>query len=252
MTALTLYPAIDLKGGQVVRLRQGEMASATAFSADPGAQAAQFAAAGCRVIHVVDLDGAFAGASRNADSVQAIIAAARAHGAGVQLGGGIRDMAAIETWLARGVSRVILGSAAVRDPALVAQAARAHPGRIVIGIDARDGMVAINGWAEDSRIEAVALARQMAAHDIAGIIFTDVARDGMGAGINIPATIALAASCAVPVIASGGIGGAGDLSALARAAAALAPPARLDGVIVGRALYDGSVDIAGAKAALAA
>jgi len=242
MSGLTLYPAIDLKGGACVRLRRGEMADATVFSDQPGAQARSFQDAGCRWLHVVDLDGAFAGASKNAAAVDAILANVRIP---VQLGGGLRDMAAIARWLGAGVRRVILGSAALKNPELVREACRRFPGQIVVGIDARDGMVATEGWAELSQTSALDLALRFENAGVAAIIYTDIARDGMLGGVNIDQTLALAGSLSTPVIASGGIGGMDDLAALKAAAGE-----GLEGVIVGRALYDGRVDLAGALALL--
>ena len=241
--SLTLYPAIDLKDGQCVRLRRGEMAAATVYAEDPAAQARAWAAAGFAWLHVVDLNGAFAGRSVNGDAVRAILAAVRIP---VQLGGGIRDLAAIETWLADGVRRVILGSVAARDPALVRDACRRFPGRIVVGIDARDGMVATEGWAETTDLPAADLALRMADAGAAALICTDIARDGMLGGVNLEQTLALARLVSVPVIASGGVAGLDDLVAL-RAAA---PGTSLAGVVVGRALYDGRLDPAAALAAL--
>ena len=241
--SLTLYPAIDLKDGQCVRLRRGEMAAATVYAEDPAAQARAWAAAGFAWLHVVDLNGAFAGRSVNGDAVRAILAAVEIP---VQLGGGIRDLAAIETWLAAGVRRVILGSVAARDPALVRAACRRFPGRIVVGIDARDGMVATEGWAETTDLAASDLALRMADAGAAALICTDIARDGMLAGVNLEQTLALARLVSVPVIASGGVAGLDDLLAL-RAAA---PGTALAGVVVGRALYDGRLDPAAALAAL--
>lgn len=242
--ALTLYPAIDLKGGACVRLRQGEMDQATVYCADPAAQARAWQQAGCRWLHVVDLDGAFAGASRNGAAVAAILAASRVP---VQLGGGIRDLAAIERWLSAGVARVILGSAAARNPALVREACRLHPGRIAIGIDARRGLVATEGWAETSDLPALDLARRFEDAGAAAIIYTDIGRDGMLTGLNLDETLALAEAVATPVIASGGVGALADLAALKQAAGT-----RIEGVIVGRALYDGRVGVAEALALLAA
>jgi phosphoribosylformimino-5-aminoimidazole carboxamide ribotide isomerase len=218
------------------------MDSATIYSQDPAAQALAWQAAGFTYLHVVDLDGAFAGTSRNTEAVAAILAAATIP---VQLGGGVRDMGAIERWLAAGVARVILGSAALKNPALVRQAARAHPGRIVVGIDARGGMVAVEGWAETSDLPALDLARRVEDAGVAAIIYTDIARDGMLGGLNLDETLACAAATSIPVIASGGVGSLADLQAL-RARADL----RIDGVIVGRALYDGRIDPAAAIAAL--
>ena len=245
---LTLYPAIDLKDGACVRLRRGAMDEATIYAANPAQQARDFQEAGCRALHVVDLNGAFAGQAVNGGAVDAILAAARV---AVQLGGGIRDMAGIARWLERGVARVILGSAAVKNPALVREACRAFPGRIAVGIDARAGMVATEGWAETSTLSAEALALRIEDAGVAAIIFTDIARDGMLAGLNIAATTALAARLAVPVIASGGVAGVGDLTALAAAARGLRR-GRIEGVIVGRALYDGRLSVAEALAALTA
>ncbi len=218
------------------------MDSATIYSQDPAAQALAWQAAGFTYLHVVDLDGAFAGTSRNAEAVASILAAAAIP---VQLGGGVRDMGAIERWLAAGVARVILGSAALKNPALVRQAARANPGRIVVGIDARGGMVAVEGWAETSDLPALDLARRVEDAGVAAIIYTDIARDGMLGGLNLDETLACAAATSIPVIASGGVGSLADLQAL-RARADL----RIDGVIVGRALYDGRIDPAAAIAAL--
>lgn len=243
---LTLYPAIDLKDGACVRLRRGAMDEATVYAEDPAIQARAFQEAGCRALHVVDLDGAFAGRAVNAGAVDAILAAARVP---VQLGGGIRDMAGVARWLERGVSRVILGSAAVKNPALVRETCRAFPGRIAVGIDARDGMVATEGWAETSTLDAEELALRIQDAGVAAIIFTDIARDGMLAGLNIAATTALAARLSVPVIASGGVAGAADLDALAAAARGL-PGGRIEGVIVGRALYDGRLTLAQALSTL--
>ena len=244
MTALTLYPAIDLKNGQCVRLRRGAMDDATVYSSDPAAQAGAWQQAGFTWLHVVDLNGAFAGRPVNGEAVGAILDAVDIP---VQLGGGIRDMAGIEAWLAAGVRRVILGSAAVKNPALVRDACRAFPGRIVVGIDARDGRVATEGWAETSSIKALDLALSFEDAGVAAIVYTDIGRDGMLSGLNLPETVALAARLATPVIASGGVGGLQDLAALQRAAAGT----RIEGVIVGRALYDGRVDAAAALALFA-
>jgi phosphoribosylformimino-5-aminoimidazole carboxamide ribotide isomerase len=231
---LTLFPAIDLKDGACVRLRRGDMADATIFGTDPGAQARAWQDTGCQWLHVVDLNGAFAGRPVNQEAVAAILAAVTIP---VQLGGGLRSMVDIERWLDAGVARVILGSAAVKHPALVRDASRAFPGRVAVGIDARDGLVATEGWAETSTLGALDLARRFERDGVAAIIYTDIARDGMLAGVNIEATLALAGGISTPVIASGGIGSAADLRALRRHASG-----RLAGVIVGRALYDGSVD----------
>lgn len=247
MTGLTLYPAIDLKDGACVRLRRGEMADATVYSDDPGAQAQAWQAAGCRWLHVVDLNGAFAGQSVNTAAVRAILASVSIP---VQLGGGIRDLAAIERWLAAGISRVILGSAAAKHPDLVREACRLWPGRIAVGIDARDGFVATEGWAETSSLRALDLALRFEDAGVAAIIYTDIARDGMLGGLNLEQTLDLAARIATPVIASGGVGGMDDLAAL-KQAAARATGGRIDGVIVGRALYDGRVEPRAALALLA-
>jgi phosphoribosylformimino-5-aminoimidazole carboxamide ribotide isomerase len=240
---LTLYPAIDLKGGQVVRLLRGEMDQATVYSADPGAQARAFADAGFGWVHVVDLDGAFAGRPANAAAVRAILAAVP--GVPVQLGGGIRTMAVAEAWLAEGVARIILGSAAVKDPGFARAACRAFPGRVALGIDAKDGMVATEGWADVSDVSAVDLARRFEDAGAAAIITTDIARDGMLSGVNVAATAAMARAVAVPVIASGGVAGAADLVALRAAEAGIA------GAILGRALYEGRLSAAEALAAAA-
>jgi phosphoribosylformimino-5-aminoimidazole carboxamide ribotide isomerase len=244
MRVLTLYPAIDLKGGACVRLRRGEMNDATVYADDPGAQAAAWQNAGFRWLHVVDLDGAFAGRSVNTAAVRAILAAARVP---VQLGGGIRELASIEAWLAEGVTRVILGSVAAKNPALVREACREFPGRIAVGIDARDGFVATEGWAETSSLAAESLALRFEDAGAAAIIFTDIGRDGMLGGLNLDATAALARAVTTPVIASGGVGSVEDLVALRRVAA---ETPGIEGVIVGRALYDGRITPAEALKAL--
>jgi phosphoribosylformimino-5-aminoimidazole carboxamide ribotide isomerase len=244
--ALTLYPAIDLKDGACVRLRRGEMADATVYSADPGAQARAWQESGCAWLHVVDLNGAFAGRSMNGEAVRAILANVSVP---VQLGGGIRDMAGIAAWLEAGITRVILGSAAAKNPALVREACAAFPGRIAVGIDARDGFVATEGWAETSTLPAVDLALKFEDAGVAAIIFTDIGRDGMLTGLNLDQTLDLAARISTPVIASGGVGSLADITALRDRAAGA--PGRIDGVIVGRALYDGRVDPAEALRALA-
>lgn len=233
---LTLYPAIDLKDGKAVRLRRGEMAEATIYSDAPEKVAESFAAAGCRWLHVVDLDGAFAGKAVNGAAVRAILAAAKVK---VQLGGGIRDIAAIEHWLAAGAARVILGSAAVKAPELVRASCRLFPGRIAVAIDAREGMVAAEGWAETTEIAAEALALRFEDAGAAALIYTDIGRDGMLGGLDLERTLALARSVRTPVIASGGVGGIEDLIALREKA-----EGSLAGVIVGRALYDGRVALA--------
>lgn len=238
---MILFPAIDLKDGRCVRLVRGEMASATVFNDHPAEQARAFAAAGFEWLHVVDLDGAFAGTSRNGEAVDAILAAVPEMP--VQLGGGIRDMAAIEGWLGRGIRRVILGTVAVRDPTLVRTAARAHPGRIVVGIDAKGGRVAVEGWAETSQMTAVDLARAFEDAGVAAIVYTDIDRDGLLKGLNLEATVALAEAVSIPVIASGGLAGLDDIRKLVSPAAA-----RLAGAIAGRALYDGRLEPAAALA----
>lgn len=245
MTALTLYPAIDLKDGQCVRLRRGAMDDATVYSSDPAAQARAWQDAGFAWLHVVDLNGAFAGRPVNGAAIATILAAVTIP---VQLGGGIRDMAGIEAWLAVGIRRVILGSAAAKNPQLVRDACRAFPGRIVVGIDARDGKVATEGWSETSQIDARDLARAVEDAGIAAIVYTDISRDGMLSGLNIEQTVALANAVTAPVIASGGVGGPQDLLNLRNAAAST----RIEGVIVGRALYDGRIDPAAALASLSA
>jgi len=239
---MRLYPAIDLKAGACVRLQRGDMHSATLYSQDPAAQARAWQAAGFTYLHVVDLDGAFAGTSRNEQAVAAILASVNIP---VQLGGGVRDMGAIERWLTAGVARVILGSAALKNPALVREACAAYPGRIVVGIDARGGMVAVEGWAETSDMRALDLARRVEGAGVAAIIYTDIARDGMLGGLNLDETLACARATRIPVIASGGVGSLADLQALRTRA-----DARIEGVIVGRALYDGRIDPAAAIAAL--
>ena len=241
---MILFPAIDLKDGVCVRLRKGAMEDATVYNADPGAQAAAFEAAGFTHLHVVDLDGAFAGASRNEPAVAAILAATRNP---VQLGGGIREEAAIDRWLDRGVARVILGTVALRDPALVRQAACRHPGRIVVGIDARGGKVAVEGWARTSDMEAADLARAFEDAGVAAIVYTDIDRDGVLAGINWEATIALGHAVGIPVIASGGLASLDDIRRMTQPDAA-----HLEGAISGRALYDGRIDPAEALAILEA
>jgi len=240
--SLTLYPAIDLKDGACVRLKRGAMDDATVYSDDPGAQARLWQDAGCRWLHVVDLNGAFAGRSVNIQAVAAILVAATVP---VQLGGGIRDMAGVERWLQAGVSRVILGSAAVRTPALVHEACRAFPGQVAVGIDARDGFVATEGWVETSSMSAADLALRFEDAGVAAVIYTDIGRDGMLSGLNLEQTFALAARLRTPVIASGGVGSVADLQALRDQATP-----GIDGVIVGRALYDGRVGVAAALAAL--
>jgi len=231
---MILFPAIDLKNGQCVRLEQGDMARATVFDLDPAAQARAFATQGFEYLHVVDLDGAFAGKPMNAQAVEAML---KAVAMPVQLGGGIRDLKTIEAWLAKGIARVIIGTAAVRDPELVKGAAKQFPGRVAVGLDARDGKVAVEGWAETSQVTALEIAQRFEDAGVAAIIFTDIARDGLLKGLNLDATIELAERISIPVIASGGFASIDDVRAL------LAPRARkLAGAIAGRALYDGRLD----------
>jgi len=237
---MILFPAIDLKEGRCVRLIQGDMAQATVFNDDPAAQAEAFARQGFAWLHVVDLDGAFAGRPMNAAAVEAIL---RRVTIPVQLGGGIRDLRTVEGWLAKGIARVIIGTAAVRDPDFVREAARLHPGRIAVGIDAKDGRVAVEGWAETSSMTAEDLGRRFEDAGVAAIVYTDIARDGILTGLNIPATLALADAVSIPVIASGGLASIADIERL------LEPDcARLAGAITGRALYDGRIDPAEALA----
>jgi phosphoribosylformimino-5-aminoimidazole carboxamide ribotide isomerase len=231
---MILYPAIDLKDGQCVRLRRGDMNDATVFNTSPAAQAAAFEAQGFRYLHVVDLNGAFAGKTVNGDAVDAILSAVSMP---VQLGGGIRDHAGIEAWLARGVRRVILGTVAVRNPQLVKDACRAFPDRIAVGIDARGGKVAVEGWAETSEFSALDLARRFEDAGVAAIIYTDIDRDGILTGLNLDATAALADAISIPVIASGGLAGLDDVRQLLSPACA-----KIAGAITGRALYDGRLD----------
>ncbi len=242
--SFTLYPAIDLKGGKVVRLRRGEMADATIYAEDPAEQARAFAAQGFSWLHVVDLDGAFAGKPANAEAVSRILGAA---GMPVQLGGGIRRMETVEAWLSAGVARVILGSAAVKNPELVRQACREFPGRVAVGIDARGGMVATEGWAETSTLSARDLALRLEDAGAAAIIYTDIERDGMLGGVNLDATRDLARALATPVIASGGIAALDDLVGLKAAAAE-----GIAGAILGRSLYEGRIVPAEALALAAA
>lgn len=239
-----LYPAIDLKDGQCVRLKLGEMSQATVFNDDPAAQALAFERQGFTYLHIVDLNGAFAGKPVNGAAVEAILAAITIP---AQLGGGIRDLATIEAWLSKGIRRVILGTIAVRDPALVREACRLFPGRIAVGIDAKGGKVAVEGWAETSELTAVALARRFEDAGVAAIIYTDIERDGVLKGLNLAATAELARATSIPVIASGGLAGLDDIRALLR------PEHRmLNGAITGRALYDGRLDAREALALLAA
>jgi phosphoribosylformimino-5-aminoimidazole carboxamide ribotide isomerase len=244
VNSLTLYPAIDLKDGKCVRLRRGEMDQATIYADDPGAQAKAWQNAGFSWLHVVDLNAAFAGKPVNADAVRSILANVSIP---VQLGGGIRDLPAIEAWLDAGVSRVILGSAAAKNPALLIEACTAFPGQIAVGIDARNGFVATEGWAQTSTMPAADLGLRFEDAGVSAIIYTDIGRDGMLSGLNLDQTLALARQLSTPVIASGGVGSLTHLAALKDAA----KRTRIQGVIVGRALYDGRVDPAEALALLA-
>jgi phosphoribosylformimino-5-aminoimidazole carboxamide ribotide isomerase len=237
---MILFPAIDLKNGECVRLQQGDMNRATVFNADPAAQARAFEQQGFEYLHVVDLDGAFAGKPMNARAVESMLAQIKMP---IQLGGGIRDLKTLEGWLGKGIARVIIGTAAVRDPAFVKEAAKRFPGRVAVGLDARDGRVAVDGWAETSEITALDIAKRFEDAGVAAIIFTDIARDGLLKGLNLEATIELAEHVTIPVIASGGLASIADVEAL------LAPSARkLAGAIAGRALYDGRLDPAAALA----
>ncbi len=238
---MILYPAIDLKDGNAVRLLRGEMDKATVFNEDPAAQARAFVDAGCEWLHLVDLNGAFAGEPVNAAPVEAIL---KACDVPAQLGGGIRDMATIETWIEKGLARVILGTVAVENPDLVREAAKAFPGKVAVGIDARNGMVATKGWAEETDVQVTDLARSFEDAGVAAIIYTDINRDGAMQGPNIEATAALAQAVSIPVIASGGVSSLGDLIALRDCGV------ELNGAISGRALYDGAIDLAGAIRAL--
>jgi phosphoribosylformimino-5-aminoimidazole carboxamide ribotide isomerase len=236
VVAVILFPAIDLKEGLAVRLEQGDMARATVFHRDPAQQAQAFEIQGFKHLHVVDLDGAFAGKSMNGAAVERILETV---GLCVQLGGGIRDMATIDGWLEKGVNRVIIGTAAVRNPALVKEAAKKYPRRVAVGLDARDGKAAVQGWAETSELSALEIARRFEDAGVAAIVYTDVARDGMLQGLNLDATIALAEAISIPVIASGGLASIEDIKGM------LEPRAKkLEGAIAGRALYDGRLDAA--------
>jgi phosphoribosylformimino-5-aminoimidazole carboxamide ribotide isomerase len=231
-----LFPAIDLKDGLVVRLEQGDMARATVFHRDPAAQARAFEQQGFEYLHIVDLDGAFAGKPVNATAIGRILESISIP---VQLGGGVRDTATVEAWLEKGITRVIIGTAAVRDPPFVKQAARDYPGRVAVGLDARDGKVAVEGWAKTAELSALEIAHRFEDVGVAAIVYTDIARDGMLRGLNLDATIALADAISIPVIASGGLASIADVNAM------LDPRARkLAGAIVGRALYDGRLDVA--------
>ncbi len=233
---LTVFPAIDLKAGKVVRLAEGDMARATVYGEDPAAQAEAFAAAGADHLHVVDLDGAFAGKTVNRAAVDQAI---RAFPGKVQLGGGIRTRDTIERWLEIGVARIVIGTAAMENPTLVREAARVHPGKIVVAVDARDGMVATNGWADVTNVSVEELARRFEDAGVAALLFTDVGRDGLLKGCNVEATVALASAVDIPVIASGGVAGIGDIETLVGHVAD-----GVEGVITGRALYDGRLDLA--------
>ena len=237
---MILYPAIDLKDGQAVRLVHGDMSRSTVFNDDPAAQAKAFVEAGCQWLHLVDLNGAFAGQPVNAAPVEAIL---KSCDVPAQLGGGIRDMATIESWLDKGLARVILGTVAVENPDLVREAARAFPGRVAVGIDARGGKVATKGWAEETDVDATELAKSFEDAGVAAIIYTDILRDGAMGGPNIEATAALARAVSIPVIASGGVASLADLEALKDTGV-------IEGAISGRALYDGAIDLAAALAAL--
>ena len=239
---MILFPAIDLKDGEAVRLKLGDMAQATVFNTDPSAQARIFETQGFRYLHVVDLDGAFAGESRNGAAVEAILRTVKTP---VQLGGGIRTMAHIENWLAKGLSRVILGTVALREPELVKAAAQRFPGKIAVGIDARGGKVAVEGWAETSELDVIEMARRFEGAGVAAIVFTDIDRDGVLAGINWEGTLALARAVSIPVIASGGLASMADIERLSRPECQI-----LEGAISGRALYDGRIDPASALALL--
>jgi len=231
-----IYPAIDLKAGKVVRLAEGDMARATIYGDDPAAQALAFTRLGATHLHVVDLDGAFAGAAVNGAAVEAVV---KTFPGKVQIGGGIRDRAAIDRWLALGVDRVVIGTAALEDPDLVREAAGELPGRIIVAVDARDGMVATRGWADVSTVSIVDMAARFADAGVAALLFTDVGRDGLLKGCNVEATRALARATAIPVIASGGVKDIGDIHALLAAAGD-----GIEGVITGRALYDGRLNLA--------
>ncbi len=241
---MILFPAIDLKDGTAVRLVRGAMETATVFNDDPAAQARAFAEAGFDWLHLVDLNGAFEGKPVNAGAVEAVRAATEVP---IQLGGGIRDMATIEAWLCAGITRVILGTAALKDPGLVRAACREFPDRVVVGIDARAGRVAVEGWAEQSETQAVSLARRFEDAGVAAIVFTDIARDGALEGVNVAATRALAEAVSVPVIASGGVASLDDIGALMKVESA-----GIEGAIIGRALYDGRIDASAALALVGA
>tara|TARA_R110000782_G_scaffold49622_2_gene107926 strand:+ start:56502 stop:57248 length:747 start_codon:yes stop_codon:yes gene_type:complete len=244
LMSIIVFPAIDLKGGQVVRLAEGDMDRATVYGDDPAAQALLFADAGAQHLHVVDLDGSFAGKAVNGAAVESIVRAFPGH---VQLGGGIRNREAVERWFDLGVSRIVIGTAALKDPEFVKAAARDFPGGIVVAVDARDGFVATEGWAEMSDMEVIDLARRFEDAGVAALLFTDVGRDGLLKGCNVDATVGLARACSIPVIASGGVAGISDIRVLA-----LHAQDGIEGVITGRALYDGRLDLATALAVAAA
>ena len=241
--SLIVFPAIDLKGGQVVRLAEGDMDRATVYGDDPAAQAMLFAEAGAAHLHVVDLDGAFAGHAVNADAVARIVETFPGH---VQVGGGIRAMSAVEGWFERGVSRIVIGTAALKDPQLVRDAAKAFPGGVVVGVDARDGFIATEGWADVSDVSVLDMGRRFEDAGVAALLFTDVGRDGMLTGCNVEATVDLARAVNLPVIASGGVKNIGDIRMLA-----IHAKDGIEGVITGRALYDGRLDLATALAVAA-
>jgi phosphoribosylformimino-5-aminoimidazole carboxamide ribotide isomerase len=241
---MILFPAIDLKDGACVRLKLGDMQEATVFNLDPAAQARDFARQGFEWLHLVDLNGAFAGKPVNGAAVEAIL---KAVDLPVQLGGGIRDLATMEAWISRGIRRLILGTIAVRDPALVREACREFPGRIAVGIDARGGKVAVEGWAETSELSAIELAHRFEDAGVAAIIYTDIDRDGVLIGLNMEGTLALANATSIPVIASGGLASMADVERMLEPDAAI-----LEGAITGRALYDGRLDPAAALAAIRA
>ena len=231
---MIIFPAIDLKNGQCVRLKRGVMEEATVFNSNPAHQAAQFAAQGFRWLHCVDLNGAFEGHSINASAIKAIRAAVDLP---IQLGGGIRDRAAVEFWLAAGITRVILGTAALMNPTFVKEAARAHPGRIVVGADAKGGRIAVQGWSEVSEMTPIELGKRFEDAGVAALLFTDIDGDGLLQGVNVKATAALARNLSIPVIASGGVGSVADIEALVATG-----ESNIEGVVVGRALYDGRID----------
>ena len=237
---MIIFPAIDLKGGQVVRLAEGDMDRATVYGDDPAAQAVLFAQSGAEFLHVVDLDGSFAGRAENRSAVEAILEAFPGH---VQLGGGIRNAEAVEGWFDLGVSRIVMGTAALKDPQFVRDMAKDWPGGIVVAVDARDGMVATEGWAETSEVSIIDMARRFEDAGVAAVLFTDIGRDGMLTGCNIEATVDLARRTDLPVIASGGVKGLDDIHVLS-----LHAHEGIEGVITGRALYDGRLDLAAAIA----